>query len=84
VKRALFLLNAVFAIAILDLISQAILPSFVNMLPIYLKDSTFSSFCPREKYNVRSTLRFEPYFFAGFLTKFDISDELKRNQVSHI
>jgi hypothetical protein len=44
VKRALFLLNASFVIAILDyLISQVHLPSFVNMLPKYLKDSTFSS-----------------------------------------
>ena len=43
VKRALFFLNAAFAIAILDLISQVHLPSFVNMLPKYLKDSTFSS-----------------------------------------
>ena len=46
VKRALFLLNAAFAMAILDLISQVYLPSFVNMLPKYLKylkDSTFSS-----------------------------------------
>jgi hypothetical protein len=31
-KRALFLLNAAFAIAILDLISQLYLPSFVNNL----------------------------------------------------
>ena len=43
VKRALFLLNAALAIAILHLISQVHLPSFVNMLPKYLKDSTFSS-----------------------------------------
>src|SRR5215475_13996642 len=43
VKRALFLLNAVFAITILDLISQVHLPSFVIMLHNYLKDSTLSS-----------------------------------------
>ena len=43
VKRALFLLNEVFAIAILHLISQVHLPSFVKMLPKYLKDCTFSS-----------------------------------------
>ena len=35
--------NAAFAIAILHLISQVHLPSFVKMLPKYLKDSTFSS-----------------------------------------
>ena len=46
VKRALFLLNAAFAMAILDLISQVHPPSFVHMLlkyVKYLKDSTFSS-----------------------------------------
>ena len=43
VKRAVFLLNAAFAIAILDLISQVHLLSFVNMLLKYLKDSTFPS-----------------------------------------
>ena len=43
VKRALFLLNAALAIAILRLISQVHLSSFVKMLPKYLKDSTFSS-----------------------------------------
>ena len=43
VKRVLLLLNAALAIAILHLISQVHLPSFVIMLPIYLKDSTFSS-----------------------------------------
>jgi hypothetical protein len=37
------LLNAAFAIEIPDLISQVYLSSFVNMLPKYLKDSTFSS-----------------------------------------
>jgi len=37
------LLNAVFAMAILDLISRVHLPSFVNMLPKYLKHSTFFS-----------------------------------------
>jgi len=37
------LLNAAFAMEILDLISQVHLPSFVNMLPKYLKDSIFSS-----------------------------------------
>jgi hypothetical protein len=36
-------LNAAFAMAILDLISHVHLPSFVNMLPKYLKHSTFSS-----------------------------------------
>jgi len=40
VKRAIFLLNSAFAISILDLISQVHLPSFVNMLLKYLKDST--------------------------------------------
>jgi len=44
VKRALGLLNAAFVLAILDLISQVHLPSFVNMLPKYLKDSTFSGY----------------------------------------
>ena len=39
-KRFFFLLNAAFAMAILDLISQVHLPSFVNMLPKYLKRST--------------------------------------------
>jgi len=34
------LFNAAFAIAILDLISQVQLPSFVNMPPKYLKNST--------------------------------------------
>jgi len=43
VKRVLFLLNAALAIAILRLISQVHLPSFVKILPKYLKDSTFSS-----------------------------------------
>jgi hypothetical protein len=43
VKRALFLLNAALAIAILHLISQVHLPSFVTMLPKYLKDSKLSS-----------------------------------------
>jgi len=33
VKRVLFLLNAALAIAILQLISQVHLPSFVKMLP---------------------------------------------------
>jgi hypothetical protein len=37
------LLNAAFAMAILDLISQVHLPSSVNMLPRYLKHFTFSS-----------------------------------------
>jgi hypothetical protein len=37
------LLNAAFAISIMDLISQVQLASFVNMLPNYLEDSTFSS-----------------------------------------
>jgi len=43
VKRVFFLLNAAFAMAILDLISRLHLPSFVNMLPKNLKHSTFSS-----------------------------------------
>ena len=43
VKRAFFLLNEAFAMAILDLSSHVHLPSFVNMLPKYLKHSTFSS-----------------------------------------
>jgi len=37
------LLNAAFAMAILDLISRVHLSSFVNKLPKYLKHSTFSS-----------------------------------------
>jgi hypothetical protein len=37
------LLNAAFAMAIQDLISQVHLPSSVNMLPKYLKRFTFSS-----------------------------------------
>ena len=37
------MLNAAFAMAILDLISRVHLPSFVNKLPKYLKHSTFSS-----------------------------------------
>jgi len=43
VKRVFFLLNAAFAMAILDIISRVHLPSFVNMLPKYLTHSTFSS-----------------------------------------
>jgi hypothetical protein len=43
VKRSLILLNAAFAIAILDLSSQVNLPLFVYMLPKYLEDSKFSS-----------------------------------------
>ena len=35
------MLNAAFAIAILDLISQVHLPSFVNMIPRCLKDSAY-------------------------------------------
>jgi len=35
VKRVFFLLNAAFAMAVLDLISRVHLPSFVNMLPKY-------------------------------------------------
>jgi hypothetical protein len=38
VKRALFFLNAAFATAILDLISQVHFPSFVNILHKYLKE----------------------------------------------
>jgi hypothetical protein len=43
VKRFFFLLNAAFAMAILDLIWQVHLPSSVNMLPRYLKHFIFSS-----------------------------------------
>jgi hypothetical protein len=43
VKRFFFWLNAAFAMAILDLISQVHLPSSVNKLPRYLKHFTFSS-----------------------------------------
>ena len=43
VKRVFFLLNAAFAMAILDLISRVHLQSFINKLPKYLKHSTFSS-----------------------------------------
>jgi hypothetical protein len=43
VKRALFLWNEAFAMAILDLISQVLLSSFADMLPKCLKYSTFSS-----------------------------------------
>jgi hypothetical protein len=42
VERFFFLLNAAFAMVILDLISHVHLPSFVNMIPKYLKHSTFS------------------------------------------
>jgi hypothetical protein len=42
VKRVFFLLNAAFAVAILDLISRVHLPSFVIVLPKQLKYSTFS------------------------------------------
>jgi hypothetical protein len=42
-KFFFFLLNAVYAMAILDLISQVHLPSSVNMLPKYLKHFTFFS-----------------------------------------
>jgi len=42
VKRVFVLLNASFAMEILDLISRVHLPSFVNMLPKYLKHSTSS------------------------------------------
>jgi hypothetical protein len=43
VKRFFLLLNAAFAMAILDLISQVHLSSSVNKLPKYLKHFTFSS-----------------------------------------
>jgi len=43
VKRAIFLLNAAFAMAIVDLISQVHLPSFVNMLSKYLKYFTVNT-----------------------------------------
>jgi hypothetical protein len=43
VKRVFFLINSAFSMAILDLISQAHLPSSVNKLPKYLKHFTFSS-----------------------------------------
>jgi hypothetical protein len=56
VKRAIFLLNAAFAIAKLDLISQVYLPSFVKMLPKYLKDSTFSSCFPPKKNKKKETV----------------------------
>jgi hypothetical protein len=36
-KLVFFLLNAAFVMAILDLISHVHLPSFVNILPKYLK-----------------------------------------------
>jgi hypothetical protein len=39
VKRALVLLNAAFAIAILDLVSQVYLPSFVNKENVMQKKS---------------------------------------------
>ena len=42
VKRLFFLLNAAFAVAILDLISHVHHPSFVAVLHKHLKDSTFS------------------------------------------
>jgi len=41
VKRVFFLLNAAFAMAILDLISRVHLPSFVNKLPKYLKQLVY-------------------------------------------
>ena len=43
VQRVFFLLNAAFAMAILDLISRVHLASFVTMLPKQLKYSIFSS-----------------------------------------
>jgi hypothetical protein len=43
VKRAFFLLNAAFAMAILALISRAHRASFVIMLPKQLNSSTFST-----------------------------------------
>ena len=39
VKRVFFLLNAAFAMAILDLISRIHLPSFVNILSSYLTEN---------------------------------------------
>ena len=43
VNRVSFLLNAAFSMVILDLISQVHLLSYVDMLPKYLKHSTFSA-----------------------------------------
>ena len=43
VKRVLFLLNAAFATASLDLISRVHIAAFVIILPKYVKCSTFSS-----------------------------------------
>jgi hypothetical protein len=51
VKRVLFLLNAALAIAILHLISQVHLPSFVKMLLKYLKDSNFKTTIPSKNYD---------------------------------
>ena len=63
VKRVLFLLNAALAIEILHLISQVHLPSFVKMLPKYLKDSTISScFLHKQQQTIiRYTLDFEMF-----------------------
>ena len=44
VKKVFFLLNAVFDLAVLDLISRVHLSSFVIVLPTQLKYSTFSSY----------------------------------------
>ena len=44
VKIVLFLLNAALATAILHLTSQVHLPSFVKMLPKYLKDTAYLDF----------------------------------------
>jgi hypothetical protein len=48
VKRFFFLLNAAFAMAILDLISHAHLAIFVIVLPKYVKYSTLPNVCRLE------------------------------------
>jgi len=61
VKRALLLLNAALATAILDLISQVHLPSFVKMLTKYLKYSTFYNL-RNEKY-LKKLVTFKTHVF---------------------
>ena len=60
-----FLLNAAFAMAILDLISEEHLPSFVNMLPKYLKRVHI------DVINKFSSLKYAVIgYFSGIVCKF--------------
>jgi hypothetical protein len=60
VNRALFLLNAALVIAILHLTSQEYLPSFVKMLPTYLKDPNMGQYGAKK--NILSQLEIKPRF----------------------